>query len=100
MTLGNVCRTGDAIYRLKNSLVHKGAEIIHETGCFAIVQGPLAQLSPRVCPTACWAIGKQLVSQINLMMVSCVLNTPNEMVRPSLQLNLKWFSLKRKVPNE
>ena len=24
----------------------------------------------------------------------------NEMVRPSLQLNLKWFSLKRKVPNE
>ena len=30
-------------------------------------------------------------------------NTPktfNEMVRPSLQLNLKWFSLKRKVPNE
>ncbi len=40
------------------------------------MQGPLAQLSPRVCPTACWAIGKQLVSQINLMMVSCVLNTP------------------------
>ncbi len=55
---------------------HFGAEIIHETGCFAIVQGPLAQLSLRVCPTACWAIGKQLVSQINLMMVSCVLNTP------------------------
>ncbi|PMH37126.1 hypothetical protein BCU68_08485 [Vibrio sp. 10N.286.49.B3] len=55
---------------------NKGAEIIHETGCFAIVQGPLAQLSPRVCPTACWAIGKQLVSQINLMMVSCIRDTP------------------------
>ncbi|CAM2881389.1 hypothetical protein VIMY103929_08435 [Vibrio mytili] len=64
-------------------LQQKGAEIIHETGCFAIVQDPLAQLDTRVCPTACWTFDEagnflfvqQAAAQINLMMVSCVLNT-------------------------
>ena len=30
------------------TLPHNGAEITHETGCFVIVQDPLAQLDARV----------------------------------------------------